>query len=120
MDAGITENMRIAVDIVRLHVLNLHRPLDPDQQSQLRTYFKDIQLYLELVADEHSSREKIQEQLTEIEKQVDTMLSRQIIGNVDKLYTHKNNELLISTIIRHTNASKNLMAMLDISERTNP
>jgi hypothetical protein len=115
-ETELLQNMRIAVDIVRLHVLNLHRPLDPDQQSQLRTYFKNIQFYLELVADEHSSREKIQEQLTEIERQVDTMLSRQIIGNVDKLYTHKNNELLISTIIRHTNASKNLMKMLDISE----
>ena len=54
--------------------------------------------------------------MTEIERQVEAMLSLQIIGNVDNLYTHKNNELLISTIIRHTNASKNLMGMLDISE----
>jgi hypothetical protein len=56
--------------------------------------------------------------MTEIERQVDAMLSRQIIGTVDKLYTHKNNELLISTIIRHTNAGKNLMRMLDITKES--
>jgi hypothetical protein len=117
-ETELLQNMRVAVDIVRLHVLNLHRPLDPDQQSHLQDYFKNIQRYLELVADEQSSRQEIQQQMTEIERQVDAMLSLQIIGNVDNLYSHKNNELLISTIIRHTNASKNLMAMLDISERS--
>jgi hypothetical protein len=117
-ETELLQNMRIAVDIVRLHVLNLHRPLDADQQSQLQIYFKNIRSYLELVADEHSSRQKIQEQMTEIEKQVDAMLSRQIIGTVDKRYTHKNNELLISTIIRHTNAGKNLMRMLDITKES--
>ena len=44
------------------------------------------------------------------------MLSRQIIGNIDELYTHKNNELLISAIVRHSTASRNIMGMLDISE----
>jgi hypothetical protein len=110
------QNMRIAVEIVRLHVLNLHRPLDPDQQNLLQTYFKNIHHYLELVADEHSSREKIHKQMTEIERQADAILSRQIIGNIDGLYTHKNNELLISAIVRHSNASRNIMGMLDISE----
>ena len=43
-----------------LHVLNLHRPLDPDQQSELQDYFNNIQRYLELVLDEHSSRQGIQ------------------------------------------------------------
>jgi hypothetical protein len=119
-ETELLQNLRIAVDIVRLHVLNLHRPLDPDQQSQLQDYIKNIQRYLELVADEHSSRQEIQEQMTEIERQVDAMLSLQIVGNVDNLYSHKNNELLISTIIRHTNASKNLMAMLDIPEENKP
>ena len=115
-ETELLRNMRIAVDIVRLHVLNLHRPLDPEQQNLLQNYFGDIQRYLELVADEHSSREKIHKQLTEIERQADTMLSRQIIGNIDELYTHKNNELLISAIVRHSTASRNIMGMLDISE----
>jgi len=114
-ETELLQNMLIAVETVRLHVLNLHRPLDPDQQNLLRTYFKDIQHYLELVANEHSSRQEIRDQLTEIERQVDTVLSRQIIGNIDDLYTHKNNELMISAIVRHSNASRNIMRMLDIS-----
>jgi hypothetical protein len=115
-ETELLNNMRIAVDIVRLHVLNLHRKLDPDQESLLKNYFLDIQRYLELVANEDSLQQKIREQLTKIEKQADAMLSRQIIGNIDNLYTHKNNELLISAIVRHSDASRNIMGMLEISE----
>jgi hypothetical protein len=109
-------NMRIAVDIVRLHVLNQHRKLDMDQVSLLKNYFSDIQRYLEFVADEDSSKQKIHDQLTIIERQADTILSSQIIGNIDNLYTHKNNELVISAIVRHLNACKNIMGMLAISK----
>lgn len=115
-ETELLHNMRIAVEVVRLHVLNLHRQLDPDQQSLLKTYFEVVRRYLELAADEHSSVDEIRHQLMVIERQADMILSRQIIGNVENLYTHKNNEIIVSTIIRHSNASRNISRMLDVFE----
>ncbi|GJL68979.1 MAG: phosphate transporter [Nitrospirales bacterium] len=115
-ETELLHNVRIAAEVVRLHVLNLHRQLDPDQQSLLEAYFDTVRRYLELAADEHSSADEICLQLMEIEGRADAILSRQISGNVDNLYTHKNNELVVSTIIRHSHASRNISRMLGVFE----
>ena len=68
--------------------------------------------FLELAADEDSPDDAVRSQLAAIEGRADEILSRQIVGNVDKLYSHKNNELLLSVITRHSNATRNVARML--------
>ena len=96
-----------------LHVLNMHRPLEPDQREMLKELGSLISEYVqEFVGLEGNEETKLDDRLRRIRERVDQAVRDQIQGNIDGRFSHKNNELLLSILFRNLNASDVLRQML--------
>ena len=96
-----------------LHVLNMHRPLEPDQREMLKELGTLINEYVqEIVGLEGSEKTILDDRLRRIRERIDQAVRDQIQGNIDGRFSHKNNELLLSILFRNLNASDVLRQMI--------
>lgn len=117
LELELLRNGQLALTNARLHVLNMHRPLEPDQIEMLKELRTCIGKYVkEILGFDGNDDIKLNDRLRQIRELVDQAACDQIQGNIDGRFSHKNNELVLSTLFRSLNASIVVKQMLLLAQ----
>ncbi len=114
-ETELLENVRIAERNTRLHVLNMHEPLEPQQAAQLREFASRIGEFAALLASPDATIPEAQRQLREVEALVDRAISGQIESQIGRPLSHKNAELFLTALVRHLEATRRLFRLFEIA-----
>ena len=106
------------VNLSKLHILNLHTPLDEVQKNFLQNYIQLLHMYDQAIQSTNGKpSNELEYRLQSINDQVEIAVNEQIKGLTEQKYSYKNSRLYFSTIIRHLQVSNFLHRMhLIISE----
>ena len=117
LELDLLRNGQLALTNARLHVLNMHRPLEPDQIEMLKELRTCIGEYVKEIVDFDGNDDiKLNDRLWRIRELVAQAACDQIQGNIDGRFSHKNNELVLSTLFRSLNASVVVKQMLLLAQ----
>jgi hypothetical protein len=106
------------VNLSKLHILNLHTPLDEVQKNFLQNYIQLLHMYDQAIQSTNGKPStELEHRLKRINEQVEFAVNEQIKGLTEQKYSYKNSRLYFSTVIRHLQVSNYLHRMhLIISE----
>ena len=104
-----------ALEYVRLHVLNLHKPFDAEQQQLLTEFAQTIDDFASRLASETSDPDAVRGGIAEIETFARKAMSEQVRGNIEDRYSHNSNEVFLTALFRNLSAGRNIHRMYEAS-----
>ncbi|WNJ17804.1 inorganic phosphate transporter [Pontibacter sp. G13] len=116
LENDLLTQVRNAIEVAKMHFLNMHSPLDQQQVAFLDAYVEELQAYTRKVkAGDDASYESVKEALRGIQTSMDRGIERQVLGLGDERYTYKNSQMFLETLLRYFDASSILHRMYRIA-----
>ena len=116
-EAELIREFRGAVDVAKLHILNMHSPLDDEQKAILTEFIEKLKRYDEVLDRKNGiSSDDLEQLLHEINEHAENAITHQVKGLTEERYTFKNSQLFFTTFVGHLNATDIIHRMYLITE----
>jgi hypothetical protein len=104
-----------AVTSARMHILNMHSPLQPHQISRLREFASGSREYLQLLAAQNTEAMALEEKSEAMKQLAGAAIDEQIRLNIEQETSYKNNEIFFTTLINNLEALKGFNCTRELS-----
>ena len=114
LESNILEELTQLNDIAKLHILNMHRPLNHIQIEQLYTFKQHVNDYLNALYNglETKSFYDAEARLSILNKTIEQAMDAQMSGVTDGAYNYKNTNLFVTTLFNNRASAEHLLRMV--------
>ncbi|MFZ4634921.1 MAG: hypothetical protein ACOYNO_11995, partial [Saprospiraceae bacterium] len=114
LESNILEELTQLNDIAKLHILNMHRPLNHIQIEQLYTFKQHVNDYLNALYNglETKSFYDAEARLSILNKTIEQAMDAQMSGVTDGAYNYKNANLFVTTLFNNRASAEHLLRMV--------
>ncbi len=107
------------ISIGSTHILNLHKPLEPEQIARLDRLVDDMQRFCQVLPSTRG-RQQPESELARLRGELDHSIILQVEGLIQDRYNYKNSLLYFNLLLRNLESAEILMRMDDLAEAKMP
>ncbi len=119
LETQLLDQAKRMIDLGSTHVLNLHKPLEPEQVEKLDRMVEDTRRFTEVLPST-TGRKKPEAELKHLRKDLIEAIDLQVKGLTQDKYNYKNSLLYFNLLMSNMECTEVLMRMDELSETAEP